>query len=509
MLLGPVAAAFAAPTVSGLEVRPPHFSPDGDGSQDSTEVLFTPVSAETDVTVDVSVVRVSDGSTFAVLLAGAVRPAGTEVRVGWNPGPVAEGRYRFQVDLVDAGGSVSASAEVTVDTTDPVVDLRDLSRNPFDPQVADLSLKVDVTSDSTTVTTITCEQAGAVVDSLGTATGPGTRTFVWDGLRAAGGNAPPGRYDLVARAVDLAGNRASDVQTVTLDRNAPLFRPGHADTVGTTSFPLALAGIAVDEDRVTQVTVSFDSAKAFVPVDFQSAPDDTVQYQVNVLDPAPQPGRRLVVLRAVDAFGHVTDREIVVLYDTFFPAVVSTRLLDEDGMVADGDSLIVETVWGTAGLTVRADLSDLDSGTAQQVSDEGGGRYLIRHRVVPTNTRSPGSRRIVVTASTGFLVTADTLQVTLVDRHRDDLVSVDRNRFDPLAGDRVTIAGTVLNRAIKVEIYELSGRRVRLLEGTGYVEWDGRNEEGSGVASGVYLLHVRFGDSEEVRKVAVLRGGGR
>lgn len=485
-----------------------HFSPNGDGVQDFTELLFTPVSAESTVTIDVAVVRVSDGTVVDSLLTGASLPAGTEADVPWSPGSLADGRYRFDIGATDGTGTAQASAEVVADSTPPVVDLRGLSQDPFDPQVKSLTFQVEVQSDSTTTTIASVFQLGARVDSIGTSTGPVTRTFTWDGNRLAGGNAASGRYDLVAVSSDLAGNSGMDTQTVTLDRDAPAFAPDHPDTVGTTSFPLLLTGVVTDSDRVEQVKVSFDSAQTFVPVDFMSAPGDTVQYRTSVTDPAPQPGRRRVVLRALDAFGHVTDLDVVVAYDTFFPVSSHTVLVgNDDGRVADGDSVIVETLWDAAGLTVRADFSDLDSGSGTQVvTDAGLGYYLIRHRISPTNTKAPGLRRIVVTASTGFLSSADTLEVVLVDRHGGDLVSIDRNRFDPLAGEKVTIAGAVANRALRVEIYDLSGHRVRLLEANGFVEWDGQNDEGAGVASGVYLLKVRFGDAGEVRKVAVLRG---
>ncbi|HMB70549.1 MAG TPA: hypothetical protein VKU85_14635, partial [bacterium] len=485
------APAAAAPGITLLEVRPTHISPDGDGVQDSTEVLFTPVSdVDSTVTIDVSVIRDSDGMTVAAPLSGAVRDAGAEVRASWIPGAVAEGLYRFEILATDGSGGASASAEVTVDTTDPVVDLRGLSKNPFDPVVA-LQFKVDVTSDSLTSTVMHALQAGVVVDTLGTRTGSGTFTVLWDGNRMAGGNALSGRYELRARSTDPAGNTAEDLQAVTVDRLAPQLEPDHPDTVQTTSFPVALTGIAFDEDRVAMVSASFDSGKTFVPADFISTPDDTVQYTVNVVDPMPVPGTRRVVLQAADSAGHLTNRNIAVWYDTFLPVPVSSRLLDEDGVVADGDSLIIETVWNVAGLTVRADLSDLDNGTVQQVSDQGSGTYIIRHRILPTNSRPAGTRRVVITGSTGVLVVADTLQVTLADRHAGAPVSLDRNRFDPLAGEHVTIAGTVTVAAIKAEIYDLSGRRVRLLTGTGFVEWDGRNEDGSAVASGVYLLRIR------------------
>lgn len=510
LILGAAAGSAAAPSVGGLEVRPTHFSPNGDGTNDTAEVLFTPAGAESLLTVDLSVARVSDDSTFAVLLSGAARVSGGLIQETWAPGVIGDGRYRFDITVTDSSGSVSDAAEVTADSTPPVVSLINFSQSPFDPGDVSLTFDVSVASDSGTTTTVTVEQFGAVLQTLGSSPGPGVTGYTWDGTLTGGTSASSAKYDVRASAVDLAGNSGLDLQTVTLDRDPPGFEVDQGDTVETTAFPVTLSGLAIDDDRVDQVLVSFDSSQTFVPADFVSAPDDSVTFQVLVNDPAPQPGRRRVVLRAVDAYGHTADETRIIAYDTFFPAVTSTRVVDADGSVTDGDSLTVETIWNAAGLIVSADFSALDSGSGPPLTiDQGGGIYSIAYRVSPTNSRSGGVKDIVVKASTGFLATSDTVQVTLVDRHGAREASVDRNRFDPLAGETVTIASSSPSSAVAVEVFGLSGRRVRFLEASGFVEWDGRNEEGVRVASGVYFLKVTVDGAEEVRKVAVLRGGSR
>jgi hypothetical protein len=64
---------------------------------------------------------------------------------------------------------------------------------------------------------------------------------------------------------------------------------------------------------------------------------------------------------------------------------------------------------------------------------------------------------------------------------------------------------------VKVAIYDVSGRAVRLLvdevKGAGYHKavWDGKNEGGEGVASGVYFYEVMIGDFRQTKKLVVLR----
>jgi hypothetical protein len=497
--------------VTDLEVTPGYFSPNGDGVNETVEARFTPIAAAGSVSVDVSVARVSDGFLMATLVAGETRPTGVEIREPWTPGPIADGRYRFDVVVTEGAVSDSASAEVEADSTPPQVTWGVVGPSPFDPVDAPLALEVRVVSDATTTTHVIVRQDDAVVDSLGTVAGADTVTLSWGGRRADSTQAPGGRYELFALARDLATNADSTVRDVTLDRLPPAIRVDQPDTVQTDAFPVTLTGRATDGDEVSLVEASFDSAQTFVTADSLTAPADTVGFGVVVDDPAPAPGRRRVVLRARDRYGHTAQRNVVVAYDLLLPAVTSTDLLTPQGAVRDGDSLVVATVWNQPGLTVTADFGNLDTGYAdgdEAVADEGGGLYTVRYAVSPSNGRRSGAKNVIVRASTGVLAATDTLSIELVDSQGGDLVAINRNRFDPLAGETVQIAANG-TQPVEVDVYGLDGCRVRLLIGDGHVEWDGRNEDGGDVASGVYLLRVRSGDEEEVRRVAVLRGGSR
>jgi hypothetical protein len=90
----------------------------------------------------------------------------------------------------------------------------------------------------------------------------------------------------------------------------------------------------------------------------------------------------------------------------------------------------------------------------------------------------------------------------------NEIVAISANRFDPDAGETVTFAGDRATAPLRIEIFTLSGQPVRVLEGNGYLEWPGTTESGRTVASGVYFLRVQSEGAEELRKVAVLRGGG-
>jgi hypothetical protein len=82
------------------------------------------------------------------------------------------------------------------------------------------------------------------------------------------------------------------------------------------------------------------------------------------------------------------------------------------------------------------------------------------------------------------------------------------NPFNPL-----TVIGYTLERAgdAEITVYDVAGRRVRRLASgatpAGYheVTWDGRDDAGRRVASGVYLYRLRAGDVAETKKMVLLK----
>ena len=78
-------------------------------------------------------------------------------------------------------------------------------------------------------------------------------------------------------------------------------------------------------------------------------------------------------------------------------------------------------------------------------------------------------------------------------------------------------AGTVLSYSlaapanVELAVYDVSGRRVALIERSNRgareheLPWDGRDESGRRLASGVYFLRLRAGAVEAVRKIVILR----
>jgi hypothetical protein len=80
------------------------------------------------------------------------------------------------------------------------------------------------------------------------------------------------------------------------------------------------------------------------------------------------------------------------------------------------------------------------------------------------------------------------------------------NPFNP--STTIRVAGTA--PLASVDVYDVTGRRVRHLwrgplEGERELSWDGRNDQGVGVASGTYLVRFRAGADARSAKIILLK----
>ena len=151
-------------------------------------------------------------------------------------------------------------------------------------------------------------------------------------------------------------------------------------------------------------------------------------------------------MRARDAQGHTATVTYTIAYDTSFPVADST-VVSGPNPVPDGGTVELLSSWNLSGLIVSVNFSALDSGWSageESVVEISPGVYRIRYDISASNSRPPGAKSIAVDATTGFLSASDAVSVTLEDRGpSEELVSIDRNSFDPDAGDRAHDRRTV------------------------------------------------------------------
>ena len=83
------------------------------------------------------------------------------------------------------------------------------------------------------------------------------------------------------------------------------------------------------------------------------------------------------------------------------------------------------------------------------------------------------------------------------------------NPFNPATTLRVFLPDPAV---IDLKVFDLAGRAVRVLRGATqtaagyhYLVWDGRDEEGRRVGSGVYLVTMETAKFRDVRKVMLIK----
>lgn len=144
--------------------------------------------------------------------------------------------------------------------------------------------------------------------------------------------------------------------------------------------------------------------------------------------------------------------------------------------------------------------------------------------VARTNSFAKNDRAYLYVFDKDGRVNENGYPVTVDSRHLGSLVdggslpgdSVDetpRNVFNPARGEQASLAYALRERgSVKVLIYDRGGRRVKeltgadVLQGQHTISWDGRNDEGSLVASGIYIAVARGSEGTRSRhKIAVIK----
>jgi hypothetical protein len=92
-----------------------------------------------------------------------------------------------------------------------------------------------------------------------------------------------------------------------------------------------------------------------------------------------------------------------------------------------------------------------------------------------------------------------------------DGLRVTHNLFRPSRGESARIVcSTSTARRLRLAVYSLAGSPVRVVAdgsvaGQAEYAWDGRDDAGQGVSSGVYLLVAEAGSFRDTRKIVVVR----
>lgn len=530
-VLMPAAAPAAA--LSGLGAVPSPFSPNGDGTYDRTAIRYD-LSTYSDVEVTVV------DSTMSEVIQLWADWADSGAHVHWWDGQadsrsVPDGDYTVVVRAHPVGEDwEESSVTVTVDT-EPI-DISGLSAVPnlFTPDgdgIADSTLLKVRTTDGSATGTATIDildtdelpvralYAGAAEESI---------SVWWDGIDDASAACADGSYRVHVQTLDAAGNTAEAALILDLDRDPPTVGIDYPDTLDefrVDATNAVIAGWAYDRSGISSVEISFDQDD-WIDVAFSG--DDTVRWEYSIdcttCVPDTLDESHVVYYRAhdnvvtADGEGHYNGNgtpvpQFDLIFDVAGPMHVDSDVGDDDGIYYPGETITISTEWDDAGYDIDADFSEVDSYfDAGDVSVTGGsgGTYTVTYPISSQAVAPVSSADIEITATDAFdrSETDASVSVSLaVNTSGPSGLALDRNWFDPTEGEALEIDFGQYVGPVSVELYSLSGALVRSLEreSASSVTWDGSNEDGDYVASGVYLVRIETDEGDAVRKVAVVK----
>ena len=88
------------------------------------------------------------------------------------------------------------------------------------------------------------------------------------------------------------------------------------------------------------------------------------------------------------------------------------------------------------------------------------------------------------------------------------------NVINPLKGEEALIVVEIKERGyikIKIDLYDTRGKKIKELAneeknaGTYPYDWDGKDDSGNSVGSGVYFVHIQAGDYKKTKKIVIVK----
>lgn len=349
-LAGPTVAH--AQLVSRFEVTVAVVSPDGDGTQDSTKVIYA--LADTSLSLSVIVFEADSVTAVDTLRAPAFDPKHDNVTLvwkgrRWDGSPAPEGAYVVTLHAVGDGDApeVLRSLPVFIDVTPPSIQIVSVVPNPYAPGLITAPASVSITfvvSDASPVAT------GRPPDALRSAfVGPGNTVVTpattsisppftgADGSYSMSWNAASevatladGEYRVTFTLNDAAGYSSASSYHFDIDTKAPDVKvTSLADNASVRAAPDSLFGYAFDARGVDSLSVRYASTHPFRAVTSTFVRDDSLHFAVVLADSVSSEGSHQVDLRAVDGAGRVTTHAFNFRIDRTAPS--APRLAAFDG----------------------------------------------------------------------------------------------------------------------------------------------------------------------------------
>ncbi|MDH3216223.1 MAG: Ig-like domain-containing protein, partial [Candidatus Krumholzibacteria bacterium] len=450
--------------------------------------------------------------------------------------PDQSGDATLVVRATDSGGlSVDDTVVVTVTPIVPPVNDPPVVANAVpDTSVTAGSAPIDNYRDLNTVFT-DAEEGGVLMFAIDSNSNPGLVSVVIDADSALDLSFTPnqsGDATLVVRATDSGGLSVDDTFVVTVTSITP---PANNPPTVTNAIPdtTITIGAAIDSYRDLHAVFgdAEDEGALVFSVESNSNPE-SVRGSIKgrnelVLRAKRKTGRATIVIRASDSGAlTVCDTVVVTVIAVNDPPTVASAI--QDTTVTEGDPPIDN----------YRDLNDVfvdtEDGGALAFSIESNTNPALVTTVIDADSAldlsftpdQNGDATIVIRATdSGALWTEDTFVVTvtavavlppatitglpeLATPKRSALYQNLPNPFNPTTTIGFDVART---GKVVLRIYDANGRLVRTIvnselpQARHEIEWDGRDDGGNTVASGVYFYRLVTRDFRATKKLVLLK----
>lgn len=193
--------------------------------------------------------------------------------------------------------------------------------------------------------------------------------------------------------------------------------------------------------------------------------------------------------------------QAVQLSDSSVTTVKTTNLRNLDGLAGDHDGNYYVSAWGT-GSVYRFDNQFVNAPVIISSGHSGPADIYF----------NPNHSQLVVPNFNANSLTFITINpVTIEDRPYADGFQLKPNYPNPFNPATVIRYQLAVNSKVTLKVYNLLGQEVRTLvnlhksAGSHSVMWDGKNNQGQSVSSGVYLYRLEAGDFVRTRKMIMMK----
>lgn len=537
VLVWALAVPAAGGLISDVGAIPNPFSPNADGVFDSTAVYY---SLSEQAAVVISVADSAGVGLWTLWSGWEDEGRHSHWWDGWFGDSLAsDGEYQFLIKAIPESGPYEEAAfPFVVDTEAPPLHDVEVAPSRFSPDgdgVGDslmIRFEAGISEPSDQVLVTVLDEDIEPVRLVYSATGVASAVLFWNGADEVGAVAPDGLFFVKVETRDAAGNGEWSGALVDLDTSPPELGVDYPETttmeIRVDSSVAELTGWAYDRAGVVSVELSVDQEEW---TEVAVGRPDTVSWAGSVACTSCIPGSLDEVLEVfvrahdgtptADGQGHVngpsTSVPILsfdVIFDVAPPEHVSSTVSGGDDTFEPGETITITTMWDDTGYGITADFSQVDSEFDPAdvgVSETTSGRYTVTYEISEANSFVPVvDAPVIITATDHFgrSLAVEAVTVTVLPATSDGptgVVAVNVNSFEPLAGESVDITLGSYEGTATVRVYNMAGTHARTLEGDSPINWDGDNDAGDPVASGVYFLRIQIGESESVKKVAVIR----